>query len=40
MTNKEIFLQAGGEQYHYIAALNDSEASVNLILDLIENKLN
>ncbi|NOQ15109.1 MAG: ferrochelatase, partial [Methyloprofundus sp.] len=38
MTNKEIFLQAGGEQYQYIAALNDSEASVNLMLDLIENK--
>ncbi len=38
MTNKEIFLQAGGEQYHYIAALNDSEPCVNLMLDLIENK--
>jgi len=38
MTNKKIFLQAGGEQYQYIAALNDSEASVNLMLDLIENK--
>ncbi|NOR79733.1 MAG: ferrochelatase, partial [Methyloprofundus sp.] len=28
MTNKQIFLQAGGEQYQYIAALNDSEDSV------------
>ncbi|MCK5665649.1 MAG: ferrochelatase, partial [Thiotrichaceae bacterium] len=40
MTNKQIFLQAGGEQYQYIAALNDSEESVKLMLDLIENKAN
>ena len=40
MTNKQIFLQAGGEQYQYIAALNDSEDSVKLMLDLIENKPN
>ncbi|MCK5356041.1 MAG: ferrochelatase, partial [Methyloprofundus sp.] len=39
MTNKDIFIQAGGEQYQYIAALNDSEASVKLMLDLIENKV-
>lgn len=40
MANKEIFIQAGGEQYHYIAALNDSETSVNLMLDLIDYKIN
>jgi len=39
MTNKEIFMQAGGKQYQYIAALNDSEASVKLMLGLIENKV-
>ena len=38
MANKHIFLQAGGEQYRYIAALNDSEDSVKLMLGLIENK--
>ena len=40
MANKQIFLEAGGEQYRYIAALNDSEESVKLMLDLIENKTN
>lgn len=38
MANKDIFMQAGGVQYQYIPALNASEASVNLMLDLIENK--
>jgi len=40
MANKEIFIEAGGEQYQYIAALNDSIASVDLMLDLIEHKTN
>ncbi len=40
IANKEIFLEAGGENYQYIAAINDSEASVKLMLDLIENKTN
>jgi len=40
MTNKEIFIQAGGEHYHYIPALNDSDTNVNLLIDLIENKVN
>lgn len=39
MANKAIFMEAGGEQYHYIAALNDSAASVELMIDLIENKV-
>ncbi|MDF1583993.1 MAG: ferrochelatase [Methyloprofundus sp.] len=40
MTNKEIFFAAGGEQYRYIPCLNDSEANVQLMIDLIENKAN
>jgi len=35
MANKEIFIKAGGEQYQYIPALNDSDANVKLMLDLI-----
>jgi len=38
MTNKNIFLEAGGEQYRYIAALNDSDANVKLMLDLIASR--
>lgn len=34
--NKEIFIKAGGEQYHYIAALNDQDAHIDVMLDLIE----
>lgn len=33
--NKEIFMDAGGEKYHYIEALNDSPAQVALIEDLL-----
>jgi len=39
MANKAIFLEAGGEQYRYIAALNDSAESVELMIDLIDNKV-
>ncbi len=39
IANKAIFIEAGGEQYQYIAALNDSAASVELMIDLIENKV-
>ncbi|WP_206483407.1 ferrochelatase [Thalassotalea sp. G2M2-11] len=38
--NKDIFIQAGGEQYHYIAALNDRDDHCQLIADIIENNLN
>lgn len=34
--NKDIFIKAGGEQYHYIAALNDQDAHIDVMLDLIE----
>ncbi len=40
MTNKEIFVKAGGERYHYIPALNASDANLNLLINLIENKGN
>lgn len=34
--NKDIFIKAGGEKYHYIAALNDQDAHIDVMLDLIE----
>ena len=37
ITNKEIFIKAGGKNYHYIPALNDSSMQVNLLLELITN---
>lgn len=36
MTNKAIFLEAGGETYHYIPALNDSDKHVELMIELIK----
>ncbi len=39
MENKSIFMKAGGTDYRYIAALNDSEAHVSAIVNLIEQKL-
>ncbi|MEY3881072.1 MAG: hypothetical protein RIQ94_1868 [Pseudomonadota bacterium] len=35
MTNKDIFMAAGGEQYRYIACLNDSDVQVNSIISLL-----
>ena len=35
ITNQAIFLASGGESYRYIAALNDSDAHVQVIYDLI-----
>lgn len=35
IANQEIFLQAGGERYRYIPALNDSDAHVEVMIDLI-----
>ncbi|MDQ7089602.1 MAG: ferrochelatase [Methylococcales bacterium] len=37
MTNKAIFMDAGGEKYHYIAALNDSQKQVDLMVDIINS---
>ena len=36
ITNQEIFLEAGGEQYRYIPALNDSDAHVAVLRELIQ----
>lgn len=38
MENKEIFLQAGGQSYQYISALNDSDDQVKLLVELIREK--
>ncbi|NOQ36450.1 MAG: ferrochelatase [Methylococcaceae bacterium] len=37
MTNKDIFIKAGGEAYHYFPALNDDQAHIKLMLDLVQN---
>lgn len=36
ITNKEIFIEAGGASYRYIPALNDSDAHVEVMFDLIK----
>jgi ferrochelatase len=35
--NRELFLQAGGKEFHYITCLNDSMAQVELLNDIIIN---
>ena len=35
IANQEVFLEAGGEQYRYIPALNDSDAHVAVMRELI-----
>jgi len=37
--NREIFIEAGGEQYHYITALNDRDDHVNALVDVIKPSL-
>lgn len=37
MTNKEIFIEAGGESYRYIPALNDAAEQVAMIIELIKS---
>jgi ferrochelatase len=37
--NKEIFLDSGGEAFHYIACLNDNDDHVEAINNLIANKI-
>lgn len=34
--NREVFLQAGGEEYHYVPALNDSAAHIDLMEALLQ----
>lgn len=37
--NKEYFMAAGGESYHYIPALNDNEAHIQMMVDLVRQAL-
>lgn len=39
MEGKEEFLTAGGEQYRYIACLNDQPAAISALADLVQNHL-
>jgi len=36
MENKSVFIEAGGIEYRYIPALNDSDAHVNAIVNLLD----
>ena len=36
---KEIFLDSGGEAFHYIACLNDNDEHVEAVSNLITNKI-
>lgn len=38
--NREIFMEAGGEEYHYIAALNDREDHIEAIVKVLAPTLN
>lgn len=38
--NRDLFLAAGGETYHYIAALNTDELHIETIVDLISAEIN
>lgn len=38
LANKAIFIEAGGEHYNYIPALNDSEFHVNALVNLLDLK--
>ncbi|MBR9787309.1 MAG: ferrochelatase [Vibrionaceae bacterium] len=37
--NKEIFLEAGGEQFNYIPCLNDADRHIDMMAELVRNKL-
>lgn len=39
MQNRDLFLAAGGDELEYIPALNDSDAQVELVLELLEDCL-
>ena len=34
--NKEVFLEAGGKDYHYIAALNDNQDHIKMLSQLVQ----
>lgn len=33
--NRDVFMQAGGEQYHYIAALNDRDDHIDALINIL-----
>lgn len=35
ITNKELFIEAGGKDYHYIPALNDTDDHVQVLMNII-----
>ncbi|ELB7608007.1 TPA: ferrochelatase [Vibrio parahaemolyticus] len=37
--NKEIFMEAGGEQFHYIPCLNDDDMHIDMMAELVRSKL-
>ncbi|ADE14228.1 ferrochelatase [Nitrosococcus halophilus Nc 4] len=37
--NRELFLEAGGKEYHYIPALNDEPAHIRALADLVEQHI-
>jgi ferrochelatase len=39
MENKSLFMKSGGTSYRYIPALNDSEAHVDAIINMLEQKI-
>ncbi len=39
MENKEVFMEAGGEAYRYIACLNDSDAQISAFIKMLEPRL-
>ena len=38
--NREVFMQAGGEQYHYITALNDRDDHIEALVNVLAPTLN
>ena len=39
MENREVFMEAGGAEYRYIACLNDSDAQISAFIKMLEPKL-
>jgi len=39
MENRDIFLKAGGQSYHYIPALNDRPEHIHMLAGLIERHI-
>jgi ferrochelatase len=35
MENKALFLEAGGEEYRYIPALNDSDTHIDVLVSVL-----